>query len=205
MFGTSQEYDISAAAQTVTLPLATTVSPGGAILVKTEAVTVTLTPQSADGINGGTIGASITLPADSITLVNTTGSSGTGAFTANLGPLQYFPITWASGQNLVQSPVNGLPIGRFASPRTVYGIKCMVNNAVGATAGFDIYATAGGIAPASGTKLNTTSCDANTASNTEQNMGPVVAQVPALYWIYLVATGTWTTSVGSGGATVSFR
>jgi hypothetical protein len=205
MFGVSQEYDINTASQTITLPLATTVSAGGAILIKTEGVTVTLTPQSADGINGGTINTSITLPADSLTLVNTTGSSGTGAFTANVGPVQYFVITWASGQNLVQSSVNGLPLGRVATPRTIIGIRCMVNNAVGATAGFDIYSTASGTAPASGTKLNTTACNANTASNAEQDMAVASASVPAGYWIYLVATGTWSSSVGSGAVNVSFR
>jgi hypothetical protein len=205
-FCSGQQYDINTTSQTLTLPLATTISPGCAIPIKTSlGVTATLTPQSADGINGGTINTSITLPADSIALVNTTGASGTGAFTVNLGTVQYFPMTWASGQNLVQSPVNGLPLGRFSAARTIYGIRCMVNNAVGATAGFDIYATASGTAPASGTKLNTTSCNANTASNTEQDMGITASAVPQGYWIYLVATGTWTSSVGSGAFNLSYR
>jgi hypothetical protein len=81
----------------------------------------------------------------------------------------------------------------------------MVNNAVGATAGFNIYVAASGTAPASGTLINSTPCDANTASNTEQSMGVTPTQVPALYWIYLVPTGTWTSSVGSGGVIVGYR
>jgi hypothetical protein len=208
-FGVGQLFDINVAAQTCTLPAANTVSPGGSILVKTEGVTVTLTPQAADAIvttsTTPTVNVSVTLPADSLTLVNSSGVTGVTAYTAQLGPVQYFPITWASGQNLTQSSVNALPMGRFATPRTIYTIKCMVNNAVGATAGFDIYATASGTAPASGTKINSTSCNANTASNTEQDMGVASAQVPGLYWIYLIPTGTWSSSVGSGAAQVSFR
>jgi hypothetical protein len=209
MFASSQQFDINVASQTCTLPAANTISPGGSILIKTEGVTVTLTPQAADAIVINsltpTVNVSVTLPSDSLTVVNTSGTTGVTAFTAQLGPLQYFPITWSAGQNLTQSSVNALPIGRFGVPRTIYSIKCMVNNAVGATAGFDIYATASGTAPASGTKINSTACNANTASNTEQDMGVASAQVPGLYWIYLVPTGTWTSSVGSGGAIVGFR
>jgi hypothetical protein len=209
MFASAQQFDINVASQTCTLPAANTISPGGSILIKTEGVTVTLTPQAADAIvtnsTTPTVNVSVTLPADSLTVVNTSGTTGVTAFTVQLGPVQYFPITWASGQNLVQSPVNGLPIGRFLTPRTIYGIRCMVNNAVGATAGFDIYATAEGTAPASGTKLNSTSCNANTASNTSQDMGIASSQVPAAYIVYMVATGTWSSSVGSGFGQVSFR
>jgi hypothetical protein len=280
MFASGQQFDINVASQTCTLPAANTISPGGSILIKTEGVTVTLAPQAADAIVTDpltpTVNVPVTLPADSLTLVNTSGTTGVTAFTVQRGPVQYFPITWASGQNLTQSPVNALAMGMFSTTRTIYKIKCMVNNAVGATAGFDIYATASGTAPASGTKLNSASCPANTASNTEFDMGVAAAtstassittttltvggtltgtwavgqtvsgagvtantiitalgsgtggagtytvnnsqsvgseainglgptQVPGAYWIYLIPTGTWTSSVGSGGAIVGYR
>jgi hypothetical protein len=202
-----QSYVITSAAQVITLAPANTLPTGGCIQIQTLGVTASLTPQSGDGINNGATGAAITIPAHTQSMfVTTSGVTGAGAFVAPLGPVQYANVAWVSGQNLVQSSVNGIVMGpRFASPRTIYGIKCMVNNAVGATAGFDIYATASGTAPASGTKLNTNSCNANTASNSEFDMLVASPQVPAGYWIYLVATGTWTSSVGSGGAQVDFR
>jgi hypothetical protein len=202
-----QTYVITTASQTITLPAANTLPTGGCIQIQTGSVTASLAPQSGDGINNGTTGAAVTIPAHTQSIfVTTSGATGTGAFVAPLGTVQYANAAWVSGQNLVQSPVNGIVMGpRFASPRTVYGIKCMVNNAVGATAGFDIYATASGTAPASGTKLNTNSCNANTASNSEFDMLVASPQVPAGYWIYLVPTGTWSSSVGSGGAQVDFR
>jgi hypothetical protein len=209
-FSSGNAYVVNTAATTFNLPSATTLSPNSAVSIMTVGNTAQLCATGSDVINngqygGGSAGGCVTIPADISTAVTSTGVAGATAYNVPLGPVQYFPLTWASGQNLVQSPVNGLSLGRVATPRTVLGIKCMVSNAVGATAGFDIYATASGTAPGSGTKLNTSSCPANTASNTEFDMGVTSSAVVAGYWLWVVPTGTWSSSVGSGTVNVSFR
>jgi hypothetical protein len=78
-FASGQLFDINVGSLTCTLPAANTISPGGSILIKTEGATVTLTPQAADAIittsGTPTVNVSVTLPADSLTLVNTSGTT----------------------------------------------------------------------------------------------------------------------------------
>jgi hypothetical protein len=56
------EFDVKTASQTLTLPLSSTLSANGCAFIKTIGQSVTLTPNASDAINGGTAGASITLP-----------------------------------------------------------------------------------------------------------------------------------------------
>jgi hypothetical protein len=191
---------ISTASQTITLPVATSLSTNGSLLIQTVGVPATLTPNSADGINGGTINTSVVIPADATVLVTTSGSSGTGAFNAPLGPLQYFALSWAEGLNL---STNARYIGRVGTTRHVYGIKCNVQAAAGSASTVHVYSTASGTAPASGTLLDSTGCNANSASNTEQDMGVAGADILANYSLWAVFSGSGTS--GNGGLNITFR
>lgn len=62
---------------TITVPAASTLQAnGGCLFVTTLANTVTLAPNAADAINGGTTGASLVLPAKSTIMITTDGVNG---------------------------------------------------------------------------------------------------------------------------------
>lgn len=94
-----QVFDIQAASQTLTLPVVTTLPTNGGILIKTRGNSVTLTPNAADGINGGTVGASVTVPANYMTAVTTSGTSGTTALSAPLGLVAGTNVTLTPSTN----------------------------------------------------------------------------------------------------------
>lgn len=94
-----QVFDVQAAAQTLTLPVVTSLSTSGGIVIKTEGNSVTLAPNAADGINGGTVGTSVTIPANFTTVVTTSGTSGTTALTAPLGLVAGSNITLTQNSN----------------------------------------------------------------------------------------------------------
>jgi hypothetical protein len=120
--------------------------------------------------------------------------------------VQYFALSWAEGLNL---STNARYIGRVATERHVYGIKCNVQAAAGSASLVSIFATASGTAPASGTGIvdatHGTRCDANTASNTEQDMlgSSTNLTVLAGYSLWAVFSGSGTS--GNGGLNISFR
>jgi hypothetical protein len=71
---------VTTASQTVTLPSAATLANNGGVFVQAIGNSVTLTPQSADAINGGTLGASVTLASGGTYLVTTSHTAGATAF-----------------------------------------------------------------------------------------------------------------------------
>jgi hypothetical protein len=192
---------VTTASQTFTLPAMSTVTQSGSIVIQTPTgLQTTLTANAADGINGGSTGGSVVIPADSLAMVVKSGASGTGAVSVNLGPLQYFALAWAEGVNL---STNARYVGRVGSTRHVYGIKCNVQAAGGSASTVHLYSTASGTAPASGTLLDSTGCNANAASNTEQDMGVAGADILAGYTIWAVFSGSGTS--GNGGLNLTFR
>lgn len=94
-----QVFDVQASGQTLTLPIVTSLSTNGGLVIKTRANSVTLAPNAADGINGGTVGASVTIPANFVTVVTTSGTSGTTALSAPLGLVQGTNITLTQNSN----------------------------------------------------------------------------------------------------------
>lgn len=82
----SDLFVVAAASQTITLPVVTTLGANGGILIATlPSDSVSLVPNAADGINGGTINTPATIQANTLTAVTSSGSSGTGAIQAPLG------------------------------------------------------------------------------------------------------------------------
>src|SRR5271157_3618102 len=197
----------NASGYTLTLPnLTTTPLPtNSGIGIITVGNTVILQAQGTDVIDTGQVGASSAggttiIPADINTVITSSGSAGATAFTVPLGPVQYRDLTWAEGLNL---STNARFVGRFATPRVVYGIKCNVQAAGGATSTVHLWSTASGTAPASGTPLDTTGCNANLASNTEQDMGVAGNPIVAAYTVWATFSGAGTS--GNGGLTISYR
>ena len=199
------QFVITTASQTLTIPVVTSLSSGGGIIIQTIGVQATLTPNSLDGINGGSINTSVIIPADATVIVTTTGASGTTAIYAPLGPVQYAPpMSWASGMNLAASTaISGT---RMATPRTISAIYCRVDTVVGGTATIAVWMAASGTALTSGTKLNTTDCNANTGAAAEQSLGVATATIPAGYWVGIAATGAgWAANTGAGAIQIGYR
>ncbi len=98
-FNIGSAFVVTTTGQTLTLPAASTLSTNGFALIITRGVSVSLAPNAADGINGGTVNTSVTIPANQITWVTTTGTTGTTAFNAPLGPLAGSNITITQNAN----------------------------------------------------------------------------------------------------------
>ncbi len=98
-------FNVTTAAQTITLPVATTLASNGNIFINAIGNSVTLQPNAADGVNGGSIGSSVTVASGVFAVVSTVGSSGTGAITAN-------PLTGGS------APARSTPVHRRILPIT---------------------------------------------------------------------------------------
>ncbi len=200
-FANCATFITSTAGLTITLPAMSTVPPNGCIVVQTNGVQVSLAPNAADGINGGATGTAVNLPADGTFVVSQSATSGSGAVAVPLGPVQYRDLAWAEGLNLASSARG---FGRFATPRTVLGIRCNVQVAGGSASVAHFFSTADGTAPASGTQLDTsTAIDLNAASNTAQTATLGSSTIVSGYWLWMTASGTGTS--GSGVCTVSFR
>lgn len=75
-------FTVTASGQTLTLPSSTTLSPNGGIIITTTNNSVTLAPNGGDGINGGTVGSSVTIPANTTTIVTTNSTPGVNAISA---------------------------------------------------------------------------------------------------------------------------
>ena len=201
-------FVVSAASQVITLPVATSLSAGGGILIQAVGTPVTLTPNAADGIkvdnSTPTVGVAAIIPAGATTIITTSGSSGTGAFFATKGTPQRVELSWASGQNLAGS--TAISIGRQGQMGTVTGIVCRPDTVVGGTATIAVWTAPSGTALTAGTKINTTDCNANTGAATEQSLGVASATIPAGNWIGIAATGAgWSTSTGAGGLQVTIQ
>lgn len=134
-------FNVTTAAQTFTLPVATTLAPNGGIFINAVGNSVTLQPNAADGVNGGTIGASVTVNSGVFANVFTVGSSGTGAFTAN-------PLTGGSGGGLT---VGTTTIASGTSNGLLYDAAGVLGNL--ATANNGVLVTSGGGVPSISTTL----------------------------------------------------
>jgi len=189
---------------TLTLPAASTISPNAGILIVTRAaVPITLAPNPLDGINQYAINTSVTIPGGTLTTVTRSASSGTGAWDVPLGPDERHVISWAAGQNLgsCASPPCGIVLVHFSNPRTVSGLRCEIQLAVGATATIDLVFVAQGTSLVSSpTVINTTACNANQAAPNTQNMGgAAVTSIPANSIVGLRVNQSWgSTPLGSG-------
>lgn len=198
---------IEASGQTLTLPAFSTVSSNanGCFWLQTIGLPTTLTPSGGDVIKVGTglgVNASVTIPANAQATVVTINSSG---WVVPLGPMQHIPLSWGANLNLA-APTVGISIGNIDAARTVYAIKCRPDVLVGGVATLDVYIAPSGTAFNAGTKLNTTSCNANTGVGAEQNMGVTTASIPANSWIGIVAAGAgWGASVGWGALDIGVR
>ena len=127
----------------------------------------------------------------------------TGTCSAVVGATLTAEVSWGPGMNL--STV-AIPFKNFTTNRTITAITCTPEVAVGGTATFDVYIAASGTALAAGTKVETTSCNANGTAVTDQTLGVASSAVTAGQRIGLVATGAgWGSSVGSGVLTVSYH
>lgn len=68
-------FNVTTASQTLTLPAVSTLSTNGGIAIKTVGQSVTLAPNASDAINGGSTGASVVIPPNGFSLVNTSGAN----------------------------------------------------------------------------------------------------------------------------------
>ena len=66
--------DVTVASQTITLPVSTGLSPNGCIIVKATGNDVTLAPNAADTINGGSAGVSVTIKSGAEPIVTSDGA-----------------------------------------------------------------------------------------------------------------------------------
>jgi hypothetical protein len=114
-------------------------------------------------------------------------------------PTRPFTLTWGPGQNLAAAT---LPMGTAFAASTVVNIGCAVGSVTGAAnSSVDLWFAPTGTILSSGTKINSTSCNANGTINSTQTMGSITnANIPAGNDFGAVATGAgWTsTSPGSG-------
>jgi hypothetical protein len=210
-WSSGQVYNILTASQTITLPAAgATLPTGGGITIATGDVTAQLCAVGSDVINngqigGGSAGGCITIPADTVTLVSTSGTAGATAFSAPLGPVQYFPFSWGVGMNLSLN-TEGNDFGRYASPRIVYGVKCKNNTLAGGTQTMTFkYQTDAGGTMAAGTTISSAPFDMNANLGVEQTVtltsSPLL--VPAAYSVGSTVSGSAT--AGSGRCQYTYR
>jgi hypothetical protein len=211
-WATCQTYVISTASQTITLPTSTGLAPGGCINIQTIGVTATLAPTGASGdainngqIGGGAANASITLPADlPLTQVTYSGTPGVTAYSIPLGPVQYADLSWIVGQDL-SIATNGVRIVRYAVPRIIYSIRCIMDTAEGSVQSVNFKDQTASGTIAAGTNIVSAPFDATTAAGTEVSLtlsaSPLL--IPANYWIGAVASGS--SATGAGGCQVTYR
>jgi len=73
-----REFVVTTASQTFTLPASAGLAPNGCVIIS-AVVATTLAPGSGDSINGGTVNASLTIPAGALSVINTDGAGHIGA------------------------------------------------------------------------------------------------------------------------------
>ncbi len=120
-------FTATAAAINVTLPVSTGLSINGGIIVFGEGAAVTLTPNSADSINGGLLGAAITIPLGAIAFVTTDGA----------GHI-YAAVPGSGLPSIASGYVIGNNTGGAAVPMGV-SLSSMIDEAIGATQGAILY------------------------------------------------------------------
>jgi hypothetical protein len=198
-WNSGQRFISAAAGHIYQLPAATTVDPQRGILIETLGDPATLKPAATDGINGGVINTSITLPPNFTAQVVSSGAGGTTAFYTPLGASFDYAFSWGEGINLSAAPRY---VNRTQFQRAILKITCNVTTAAGTAGKVNVFSVPNGTAPASGTRLdNLAGCNVNTASNTAQDMGITVAIIPADSTIFAIFTGTGL--LGNGGLTIS--
>ena len=144
-------YQVTTAAQTLTLPASSGLNPNGGIFIQTIGQSVTLQAGGSDTINGGSAGGSIVLPAGIMSLVTTNGS----------GALYAAPSTSGGGGTVTSV---GLAAGltdtagtcntggqAITTSGTVYPQNCVgaytSNHTVAAADGVQLYTTVGALGP----------------------------------------------------------
>lgn len=90
-------FVVTSASQTLTLPVSSSLSPNGGILIQTIGQSVTLAPNSGDAINGGSTGASATIASGLTALVTTNGSGAINASPTSVGTGTVTSVTCGAG------------------------------------------------------------------------------------------------------------
>jgi hypothetical protein len=202
-----QTFVCIAAGCNLTFPAVSTLPNQGGVNLATVGVQATLTPNAVDQINTGLIegstaaGGAVAFPADTQSLVV---NGGANALSVPMGPVQYFPFAWLPGMDL-STATNGFGVGRTATPRTVYAIRCQ-NDVVSNAGSMQFYQqTASGLIGA-GTAISSSFNMVTSAAGTESAnlLTTVPTVVPANYWIGAKVTGGPITA-GAGRCNVSFR
>lgn len=208
-FAFGQSINLNAASLTSTIPVSTTLSPGGGVVINAiNAGTLTATSPDTITTAAGTTGAggSITLAAGTVTFVTTDGAGHLYAAGNTVIPPIPASISWAPGQNLAGA-TNGIGLFTAQYARSVIAISCRPDTAVGGTATIDVWIAPSGTALGSGTKVTTTSCNSNgTAATNQTGLASSAVAVPIGDTIGIVASGAgWSSSVGAGSLTVSVQ
>lgn len=153
-------FVVKLAGQTLTLPLSSTLSNNGTIAIQTIGQSVTLAPNAADAINGGSAGSSITIAAGLTAYV----TQGTGANSINVSPT----TAGSSGVSSFSAGTTGLTPN---SPTT--GAITLAGTLAPSNGGTGINALGTGVAAALGNATNAANgicvlganaCDYRTAS-----------------------------------------
>jgi hypothetical protein len=139
-------------------------------------------------INGGSLTANAIVTAT---------SDGLGIQTGGTQATQYIRIAWVTGMTLQNVKV---PLGDIPVAATATGATCRAEVVTGGTSTADIYYAASGTACASGTKINTTSCNGNGTAFTNQALSITNASIPANSYICVVFSNdaAWTSTPGTG-------
>lgn len=177
-------FYVTTAAQTLTLPLSSTLSNNGTIAIQTIGQSVTLAPNASDAINGGTAGASVTI-ASGLTAYVTKGSA---ANTINVSP-----TTAGTGTVTSVNIIAGTNVTESGTCNSTTAISCTINSS-GGGGGTVVYGSLGGCGLSNdGTSPNTVldiaACQAADSANAS--------------YITLAAftktTGSWVAGTGNGG------
>ena len=112
-------FNVTASSQTITLPVVTSLPTSGGIAIAAVGNSVTLTPNAADAINGGSNGASVTIAANVVAFVTTTSTSGATAITA-------LPLSTAAISIATTSPITG---GTITGSGTIACATCVTSAA----------------------------------------------------------------------------
>jgi len=207
----NNQFFLCTVACSLTMPnlASTTLSANAGPTVVTVGVVATITSLGTDGIDNGQVGGIGTagtfyIPADMTAPMFTSGAAGAGAYSIPIGPVQYFPFSWLPGMDL-STATAGIRVGRFATPRILYAIRCNIDLAAGAAQTMIFKdQTASGLISA-GTTINSGSFNMNGTPGTEVSVAltstPLL--VPTDYWLGAVVTGSAT--AGSGACQFTFR
>lgn len=96
-----------------------------------------------------------------------------------------------------------VPVSHILQNETIIDIRCTPTVVAGGVATIAVWKTTSGTALPSGTKLNTTDCNANTGATTVQNMAVAVSSLVNGNLLGLVLTGAGWTAAGAGTVLVS--